>query len=121
MVDFTAAGVSFYLVNLFRLSLSHLHPPLSLSSLCVPLPVRLDFVRRTDTEDRTGQVFSVSSQAVSEVRAAGEAKARGKDRHRAGSSSSACSRSLTDFLTSHQYIDSCCHSGGFRDEQSSGT
>lgn len=115
--------LSFYLVNLFLLSLHHLHPPLPLSSLHVHLAVRLGFVRAADTADRTGQVFSVSSQPVSEFRAVGgtETRKEGADSRGAGSSSSACGRSLTDFLTSHRYIDSRCHSGGFSDVQSSGT
>lgn len=117
--------LSFYLVNLFlhSLSLHHLHPPLPLSSLHVHLAVRLGFVCTADTADRTGQVFSVSSRPVSEVRAVGgtEKRKEGADRRRAGSSSSACGRSLTDFLTSHRYIDSHCHLGSFSDVQSSGT
>ncbi len=115
--------LSFYLVNLFLLSLSHLHPPLPLSSLHVHLAVRLCFVRAADTADWTGQVFSVSSRPVSDVWAVGgtEMWKEGADSRRAGSSSSAFGRSLTDFLTSHRYIDSRCHLGGFSDVQGSGT
>lgn len=114
--------LSFYLVNLFLHSLSR-HPPLPLSSLHVHLAVRLGFVCAADTADRTGQVFSVSSRPVSEVRAVGgtEKRQEGADRRRAGSSLSACGRSLTEFLTSHRYIDSRCHLGCFSDVQSSGT
>ncbi len=115
--------LSFYLVKLLLLSLHHLHPPLPLSSLHVHLAVWLCFVCAADMADRTGQVFSVSSRPASEVWAVGGTETRKEevDSCRAGSSSSASGRSLTDFLTSHRYIDSRCHSGGFSDVQGSGT
>lgn len=128
MVDLTAAGVALsfslsLLTSSVSRSLTSIPHFLSLSSLRVHLPVRLDSCARlilTIEQDRCfpfhhGQCLSFGQPKE------WKSEGRGEDRHRAGSSSSACSRSLTDFLTSHQYIDSRCHSGGFRDVQSSGT
>lgn len=113
--------LSFYLVNLFLLSLSHLHP-LSLhymfiwpcdSASCVRLIRQIEqdrcFPFHHGLRLRFGQLEERKRERRGQIVAG------------AGSSSSAFGRSLTDFLTSHRYIDSRCHLGGFSDVQGSGT